>query len=420
MSIFSPQNVYLDSASLMFTNKRVLKKMNFLSNKILGNPASHHSYGLPAKKILEDSRKNIAQTIGAHSDEIIFTSSGSESVSLAIMGSVYGYTGESIPHIITSSIEHTSVLNTCKILVENNLAEVTYIDPIDMTGLIPIPEIIKNIKDNTILISINIVNNELGIVQDIPDLIKKVDKIKEEKYKITKMRFSSGSFYPYIHVDACQAYAHLDIKHLVLSGIDMVTWKSSKIGGPSGIAALYKKRDAKIKQIYGGGDQEFNLRGGTQSPILAYGFAEACLLVQKEKQINKEKYEELKKYFLNKLKELSKDENFPFFENSTELSIPSIISISFPYFTGQQFAIELDARGVAVSSKSACNNESDSESGIIEKLRKLEKTGLVDNHKSELLGTIRISFSPDTKKSHINKLLKEIKSIVQTYRTVLY
>ncbi len=430
MSIFSQNKIYLDSASGAILNKNVFKKMQNLNIDKMGNPASNHYFGLNSKNILEESRSILAKTIEAHTDEIIFTSSGTESIALGILGTIYQSLDKiKIPHIITSTIEHSAVTNTCKMLEDMKLAEVSYIKPQNQTGLIDIDEIINNIKDNTVLISIHMVNSEIGVIQNIPELIKKLDKIKEQKYNLTKMRFSSKSYYPYLHIDACQAYAHLDLIPIKRQAVDMISFNSVKIGGPSGIGVLYKKRSVSIKNIYGGGDQELGLRPGTQSPILAYGFAEASKILKNNLIKNENKYNNLKEYFLNELYKISTEEKFSFIENSSKLSVPSIISISFPYFSGEQFTIELDARGIAVSSKSACNTENNKESIVIEEIRKasqdetLQQAGLVDDHKPSLLqnwGTIRISFSPDTKKIHINKLLKAIKNIVQTYRTVLY
>lgn len=417
MALFKKNNIYLDSASGAILNKQVLFSMHSISKTNIANPASNHSFGQNAKIILETSRLGIAQIIGAHADEIIFTSCGSESIALSLMGTVYKakIDGVKLPHIITTTIEHSAVLNTCRIMKERGDAEITYITPCNVSGLISIDDIKDAIKENTVIISIHMVNNEIGIIQPIPELLKIADSVKEKKYNITRMRFSSGSYYPYIHIDAAQAYPHMDLSSLIRSGVDMISFNSVKIGGPSGIGALYKKRSVKISPIIGGGDQEFTFRPGTQSPILAYGFMKASQIMQKNINKNENNYKNLKEYFLNKLERLSKEENFQFHENSSHSSIPSIISISFPYFTGDQFAIELNARGIAISSKSACNTEDNKESMVIEKIRNISKS---DTYKD--WGTIRISFSPDTKIKHINKLLRAIKDIVHTYRTVLY
>lgn len=413
MGIFTKNKIYLDSASGTIINQKVLKKMLSLDFDKMGNPSSMHGFGAYAKSVLSSSRESLAKTIEAHDDEIIFTGSGTESVALAIMGTIYKSKKQfNLPHIITSTIEHSCVINTCQLLEQMNLAEVSYISPIDSSGLIDPDQIIENIKDNTVLISIHMVNSEIGIIQNIAQIIKNLDKYKEQKYNLTKMRFSSKSYYPYLHIDACQAYPHLDLIPIKRSGVDMMSFNSGKIGGPAGIAILYKKRDVNITNIYGGGDQEFGFRPGTINPMLVYGFSVAANILQKTKSKNENKYIQLKKYFIENLFKISQDENFVFVENSSSNSIPSIVSISFPYFSGQQFSIELDMRAVAVSSKSACNTKDDTESYVIKQIR---KSSNMDNW-----GTIRISFSPQTQKTHINKILKEIKNIVRIYRSVLY
>lgn len=417
MSILKPNKVYFDAASGLPLNNKISKSIFVMSKKILGNPSSIHSYGVFSKSILEKSRLNIANTINAHKDELIFTSSCSESISLAIMGAVYKAKKDGIilPHIITSTIEHSSVINACKILEERKDAEVTYLPPSSNTGIIKAEDVVNAIKENTVIVSIHLVNSEIGIIQPVEEYIKEINKIKEKRNNITKMRFSSKSFYPYIHIDAAQGYVHLDLTNFVKNGIDMISFNSVKIGGPVGVGVLYKKRDVKIQPIYGGGQQEFGLRPGTVPVSLVYGFSIAGNYIKKNMLINEKKYIKLKESFINGLDKISKEENFSFLENSSINSVPSIVSISFPYFSGQQFAIELDARNVIVSSKSACNNTDDIESTVVSEIRKLEEKNINKNW-----GTIRVSFNPNNKISDVNKLLKEIKNIIHTYKGVLY
>ncbi len=413
----SRRKVYLDSASGTFLLPQVSKEMRrLLRGTPLGNPASLHIPGKRAYEILEASRAGIARTLSAHTDEIIFTGSGTESIALAIMGSVYtAKKTVPVPHIITSTIEHSAVTNTCRLLEERGDAEVTYISPTDETGLINISDITNAVKENTVIISIHAVNGEIGVMQPIEELIKAVDILKEKKYNLTRMRFSSKSFYPYIHIDAAQAYAHIDLTPIVRKGIDLVSFNSVKIGGPSGIGALYKRRDVQLSPVYGGGGQELSLRPGTASPVLAHGFYIASALLQERREKTQEKYGKLKAQLMTGLEALSTETQFPFIENSSAASIPAIVSISFPYFSGQQCAIELDARGIAVASKSACNTGSDTESVIIQELR---KKGRFDTYTD--YGTIRISFSDTTAQKDIILLLDALKDFVRTYRGVLY
>ncbi len=416
MRLFPALKVYLDYASGALMKKSALSAVYGILNKKLGNPSSIHSFGAEPKTILENSRKIIADSISANSNNIIFTSSATESIAMAIHGTVMSARVEfSKPHIITSTIEHSAILKNCELLEKNNLAEVTYIKPDDSTGLIGADSIVKNIKPNTVLVSIHSVNSEIGIMQDIGSYVKALNSYKENKYGIKNMRFTNKSYYPYLHIDATQDYVHNDISSHVLKGVDLISFNSVKIGGPAGVGVLYRRINTEISPMYAGGSQEFGFRPGTVSVHDIYAFA--CTASIHKKQIDKleSKYAELKKYLLGGIRNLSSQNNFDFVENSSENSVPSIVSISFPYFSGQQMAVELDARGVAVSSKSACNTGDAGESYVVWQIRNISEEKTYNNY-----GTIRISFGPETKKSHIDKLLKSLQEIINTYKGVLY
>ncbi len=416
MSIFAKKKTYLDYASGALLAGPAVFSIFRNIRQLYSNPASIHSYGQNAAKIVEKSRSIIAKTIGSHNDEIIFTGSGTESIALAIIGTVMVASKTiSKPHIITSTIEHSGVLETCKMLESRNLASVTYLKPDDVTGKIEAESIKNAIKEDTVIISIHLVNSEIGVIQNIDEYLKILNKYKEQKYKIQSMRLTSQSYYPYLHLDACQAYVHMDLKQYVKKGIDMISFNSVKIGGPAGIAALFKRRAAAIDKIYAGGAQEMGLRPGTVSPMLVNGFSAAAEFNLTSLLTNEEKYTELKKYLMHQISLLNKETGINFIENSSSNSVPSIINLSFPHFSGQQMAIELDARGVMVSSKSACNSESDTESYVIDAIRKKQDFDTYKNY-----GSIRISLGPKTNKSDINKLVKELNNILRVYRGVLY
>ncbi len=416
MRLFGVRKTYLDYASGAILGRGAAFS---IFRNILGsysNPASIHDYGQIAAKIVEKSRSIVAKTIGSHKEEIIFTGSGTESIALSIIGTV-NEAKKTIakPHVITSTIEHSAVIETCKMLESRGEIEATYLSPDNSTGLIEAETLKSAIKENTVIISIHLVNSEIGVIQNWNEYIKVVNKYKEQKYKIESMRFTADSYYPYLHVDACQAYVHMDLKQYVKKGIDLISFNSVKVGGPAGAAALFKRRGANIEKIYAGGAQEMGLHPGTVSPMLVSSFAKAAVCNLKNLENNENKYKELKKYLLNKIDLLNKKTGINFIENSSDASIPSIVNFSFPYFSGQQMAIELNARGVMVSSKSACNTESDTESYVIDEIRKKEE---FDTYKK--YGSIRVSFGPKTNKSDINKLVKELNSILRVYRGVLY
>lgn len=415
MSILGPKKTYLDYASGGIINKSIAKRIGVAMALFWANSSSPHSAGEKSNIFLNNARNNIASYINAHNDEIFFTSSATESIALAIMGTVYAAKKEiNLPHIITSTIEHSAVLETCKLLSELKMAKVSYVAP-DEFGIININEIVSLINKDTVIISIHLVNSEIGVVQNINDLIKKVNLYKEQANNIKSTRFFAKPFYPYIHLDACQAFAHMDISPFVRKGVELMSYNSVKINGPQGIAVLYKKRHTDVMSIYGGGNQEMNLRPGTVPHALAYGFSLAVSDLKKVINKNEEKYTELKKYLLDSINKISNPNRFYFTENSNEKSIPSIINLSFPYLTGQQLAIELDARRVIVSSKSACKSSDAGESYVIQEISKKK-----ENKTYNQLGSIRISFGNKTNKKDIDKLLIAINDIARTYKGVLY
>lgn len=415
MKLFSPQITYLDNASWMPITKKAYQTVKQSLAASLANSSSIHDLGQKSKKIVDESRLVISKTIGAHTDEVFFVGSGTESIALAIEGTIYAATDVPLPHIVTSTIEHSAVLETCRLLEKRKHAVVTYISPSDYTGVVSVQDIKNAIKDSTVLVSIHAVNAEIGVRQPIEDYIKMLNKIKEERYSLQSIRLSSKPYYPYLHVDACQAYAHMDCSTLVRKGIDLISFNSSKIGGPAGIAALYKRRWAYVMPMYAGGDQEKGLRPGTTPHFLCAGFSAAAKENSKMREHNEEKYVNLKKELMIGLTKFGNKKELFFIENSNVNSIPSIINISFPFFSGQQMAIELNARNIAVSSKSACKSETEDESYVVQEIRKKD---ILSTYTVQ--GSIRVSFGPASTKEDIHKLLVALQDIAETYRGVLY
>ncbi len=416
MSFLGKNKVYLDYASGALILKSASLALHSITKKYFANPASIHSFGQEAKSILENSRKIVANSIKSKTSEILFTSSATESIAMAIHGTVMKARDSiDLPHIITSTIEHSAVIENCKLLEKNKLATVTYIRPDEVTGIIHADTIIKSITPDTVIISIHTVNSELGTLQDIASYIKKLNNYKEQKYNIKSMRFVNESFYPYLHTDATQAYVHMDVVPFVLKGIDLISFNSVKIGGPAGVGVLYKRSSAKINPLYAGGSQEIGLRPGTSDVMNIYAFAEAVKNFQPLIPAYEEKYKNLKDILTAGINEINKVGDIEFVFNSSESGIPSIISLSFPCFSGQQMAVELNARGVAVSSKSACHSEESGESYVVSEIRNISENKTYNKY-----GTIRISFGPETTKKDIFKLLKALSNINTTYKGVLY
>ncbi len=428
MKIFSTKfkkELYLDYAAATPIDRDILKFMRSKEEKLFANPSSLYSSGVMTSSVIADSRKKIADCIFAHSDEIIFAGSGTESNALAILGIVRAYTGEDKPHIITSVIEHSAVLENCKMLERNGQADVTYVS-INKFGFVDIKEIKSSLRENTILVSIMYANNEIGTIQPITEIAKairhfrKIKKLGKESYFEKSSDLLAGEarhlqnsfFYPVFHTDACQAMNYLPIKNIEKLGVDLLTFNSSKIYGPKGVGVLYKKRGVIIEPIYYGGGQEFGIRSGTENTIAIIGIAQAlvkaCFI--KEKEINR--LIKIRDYGIEKLLALSKIADYKIILNGDrEDRLPNNINISISGISSELLVIELDARGIFVSSKSACKSDEIDESYVISALRLAQDIKL-----NTIDGSLRISLGRQTKKTDMDILVLAIADILKKYK----
>ncbi|MBQ4178425.1 MAG: cysteine desulfurase, partial [Elusimicrobia bacterium] len=249
------KQVYLDNQSNTRMDDIVFDAMVPYFKQYYGNPQSIYSLGQISKDAIEEARISVSKLINSKPEEIIFTSCGSESNNLAIKGYAYGNSKKG-KHIIVSAIEHFSVLNAVKSLEKDGF-EVTYV-PVDNKGFVVLDELKKSIRQDTILVSIQYANTEIGTVQNIDE----ISKIVKEKNIV-------------LHVDAVVAAGVIPID-VVKSNIDMLTISSSVIYGPKGVAALYVKKGIYLKPQIDGGVQEFNKRAGTENVPAIVGFGVAC------------------------------------------------------------------------------------------------------------------------------------------------
>ncbi len=393
--------IYLDYAAATPLDGKVKKIMSKTDN-LFANASSIHRGGVEVRKIIEDSRSKIAKLIFAHSDEIIFTGSGTESIALAIIGIVRAYEGKKIPHIITSIIEHPAVLENCKMLEKLGEVEVTYISP-DARGIVD-PKIIRDsLKENTILVSIMYANNEIGTVQPIQEIAKVIRHFKK----------NNKTEFPLFHTDACQAMNYLYTENIEKLSVDMMTWNSSKIYGPKGIGVLYKKRNITLSPIYFGGGQEFGLRSGTESISLISGFASAFEVTCNIKNKEVKRLEKLRDYGIKKLLSLSKISGYEIILNGDSVNrLPNNINISISDISSELLVIELDAKGIEVSEKSACKSDEENGSYVISAIRFAQ--GIKSNNTD---GSLRISLGRGTTKQDMDKLVSTLKEILIKYNS---
>lgn len=399
---FLKRKIYLDYAGATPIDKEVAYTMSFYEKNFFANPSAIYKSGVKSREIIEESRNTIAKLINAHDNEIIFTGSGTESDALAVLGVIKNWkidNKDKIPHIITSQIEHGAILSNCKALEENGEIEVTYIS-VDKNGIINQEELKDSLKENTILVSIMYANNEIGIIQPIQEIAKTIRHFRKGK----------DSFYPIFHTDASQAMNYLYVENVEKLGIDMMSFNSSKIYGPKGVGVLYKKRNIKLSPLYYGGGQEFGLRSGTESVAQIAGVALALFKTCKMKEKESTRLIKIRDYGIQKLLELSKTSGYRIVLNGgLENRLPNNINISISGISSELLVIELDARGIEVSEKSACHSNSDDRSYVIKAIRKICKK------KDEEEGSLRISLGRHTKKKDMDIFVKNLESILKKY-----
>ena len=395
------RRIYLDYASLTPIDPRVLLEVNKYLTVEYANPSSWYREGVSAKKTMDEALKSVANFLHAHADEIVFTSGGTEANNMALLG-VFGARQNKKPHIVVSAIEHSSIMETARTL-EGRGCELSII-PVDKNGIVDLVELKKSIKTNTVLVSIMTVNNEIGSIQPIREIAKIV---RQARAKFAGDRSELENNYPLFHTDAAQAglFNDLNVEQL---GVDLLTLDGGKIYGPRGIGALYVKRyllkggisvtdgQKLIQPIMFGGGQEGGMRSGTENVGAICGFAKALEIAHGERMKETARLIELKDFFVAGLKKIRPD----IIVNVGGINVsPHIISISIPNIDNEFFVMQLDAAGVACSTKSSCLRDQD-ESYVLKAVGADSTT------------SVRFSLGRWTKKGDIVAVLKIINNLL--------
>ncbi len=339
------ERIYLDYASITPVDKRVVREMKKYSRREYANPSAWHKEGVEAGKAIIAAREKIAGFIHAHPDEIVFTSGGTEANNIAIMGTIEAIRRAGVDykdiHILGSAIEHSSV-RECFVELKRRGVEVEEVK-VDSRGGVLVDDLEKKIRANTVLISVMMVNNETGVVQPIREVSRILRHSKNEKK-------------PLFHTDVSQAvYQELNVEKL---GIDLLTLDASKMYGPSGTGALFVRRNTPIEPIIFGGGQENGLRSGTENLPGVMGFAKAVELLANELKKEVSRLAELKRFFTEELMKIRPDAKL---NGEGADASPHIANISIPGIDNEFFVLQLDAKGVACSTKSSClRDEGDS------------------------------------------------------------
>ncbi|MGL4850217.1 MAG: cysteine desulfurase family protein [Clostridium sp.] len=368
--------VYFDNSATTKAYDEVIEEVSIGMRENFGNPSSLHRLGIKAEKALNETREVIGKTLNASKEEIYFISGASEGNNLIFKG-----IAKKDQHIITTKFEHQSVLKTAEEL-EKNGVEVTYLE-VDKDGKISIEELKKEIKKNTVLVSIMFVNNEMGAIQDLEQIGNTIKEISN------RAKF---------HVDAVQGYGKfkVDVKKMK---IDLLTMTGHKIHGPKGTGFLYMKKGMNMNSLIHGGSQEGSLRAGTQNVPSILGLKKAIEIVNSNMKENYEKVFKLKEYMIERLDEIEDIRiNSPMDKTS-----PYILNVSFKGLRAEVLLHFLEENNIYVSTGSACTSKSSGVNGSYV----IKALGLSND---EINGAIRFSFSEENTKEEVDYTIEKLKN----------
>ena len=383
------KEMYLDHAATTYMDSRVLEKMMPYFSDIFANPSSFHTPGMRAKEAVIEAREAIAKILNVRVDEIIFTSGGTESDNIAVIGVPRG--NKEKKHVITSSIEHHAVLEPLLFLQKRGEIELTILK-VDREGKVSVDDVASALRPETVLVSIMYANNEIGTIQPIADIGR----------EILKYRKNNASIYPYFHTDACQAAGCLDLDVEKLH-VDLLTLNGSKLYGPKGIAVLYVRRGVKIEPLVRGGGQEKNIRSGTENVSGIIGLSYALQLAQEEKDIENTRLIALRDRLVEGLLTIPKSR----LNGHPVDRLPNSVNVSFLDIEGEAAVLYLDAEGIYASTGSACASLSLDPSHVI------LATGL---SYEAAHGSMRFTLGKRTTRQDIERVIEVMPGIVEKLR----
>ncbi len=377
------RKVYLDHNSTTPIRTEVLEAMLPYLKELFGNPSSIHSLGRETKVALEQAREKVASLLNASASEIYFTSGGTESDNWAIKGVAYALENKG-KHIVTSQIEHQAVLESCKLLEKEGF-KITYL-PVDKYGIVNPKDLEKSLREDTILVSVMLANNEVGTIQPMEEMVR----LTQEKKNC-------------FHTDAVQAVGKIpvDVKKL---GVDLLSLSGHKIYAPKGVGALYIKKGTRINSLAHGGHHERNRRAGTENLSGIVGLGKACELLQQELQDIAGKLKELSESFIKEVQEKIPD---VILNGHPTQRVPNTVNFSFKGVEGESIIVSLDLKGVAVTSGSACT------SGALEPSHVLTAMGVEPRLAQS---SVRFSFGKDNSMEDVEYVTEILPEIIKRLR----
>lgn len=377
------RQVYLDYSATTPVKEEVLREMIPYFTEHFGNPSSLYTMGLESKEVLEQARARVASLIGAQSGEIYFTGCGSEADNWVVFGTADALKHKG-NHIITTKIEHHAMLHSCNFLEKQGFA-VTYLD-VEPDGTVNPQKLEEAIRDDTILISIMLVNNEVGTVEPVEAL-----SAIAKKHGIL------------FHTDGVQALGNvpIDVKKM---GVDMMSLSAHKIYGPKGVGALYVRKGLRISNYLYGGTQEAGRRAGTENLAGIVGFGKAAQLAEKNFERHVSHCREMRDYLIERITSEIPD---VFVNGSMKHRHPGNANITFKYIEGESILLLLDSKGISVSTGSACSSKS------LEPSHVLTALGVP----VEMIhGTVRFTTGDFTTREDIDYTVDQLKEIVSKLR----
>jgi len=379
------KTVYLDHCATTPLHPDVLKAMLPFLRHSFGNPSSIHALGRKAREAVEESRGRVAALIGANASEIVFTSGGTEANNLAIQG-VARARKDHVNHIVTSSIEHHAVLKTCQYLERSGFT-VTYL-PVDHHGIVNPEDVKKALTDKTILVSVMHANNEVGTIEPIHEI----------------GRIAAERGIPF-HTDAVQSAGKVPLNVKEMS-VDLLSISAHKFYGPKGIGAMYIREGIRIDPILYGGEQEKGIRSGTENVASVAGLGKACELARETVAVRMDEIRKLRDALQERISTAVPGLTI----NGHPVSrLPNCLSVSVPGLIGETILRDLDARGIAVSSGSACTSHSVEISHVLAAMGLPEETAQ---------GTVRLSLGIINTPDEIEYAAASFVEVVEKLKTL--
>ena len=377
------KTIYLDYAAATPMAQEVLAAMQPYFFDKFYNPSATYLPALDVKKDMEQARSKVAQILGARPSEIVFTAGGTEANNLAVQGVLQQYPKG---NMVTSAIEHESVLEPAT-LYKHRLA------PVDTEGQVNLAKLDKLIDENTVLVSVMYANNEIGTLQPIRDIAQMVQAIRQSRQQ-------KGNQTPlFLHTDACQAAAYLDL-HVSRLGVDMMTLNGGKIYGPKQSGVLYVRAGISLKPQVLGGGQERGLRSGTENVAAIIGFAQALELAQAHRYKEVKRLQKLQELFIKSLEQGVSNVHI---NGSRKHRLPNNVHITVPGQDNERLLLQLEEKGVLAAAGSACSASNEEPSHV------LAAIGLA---KPDIRASLRFSMGQQTSAKDIEQTIKALKSLL--------